>query len=197
MLGTLRVTFAPALLAILAFTATPPVETVALTPPSDIANALAVPVVAPLPQIVASSVAEWGAETPQVTILPPPPVRTTPRIQRDYGPAPALSGAILTIASEYLGVMYVRGGASPSGFDCSGFVQYVYAQNGISIPRTVSGIRNAGTVTDSPQPGDIVVFAHHVGLWVAPGWLVDSGRTGLPVQERPIWTSAYVVIHVG
>jgi len=147
--------------------------------------------------IVADADAEWQLLPMEVTILPPPPPSHHIRAHRNYGPTPPLTGPILTTAAKYLGIYYVSGGSTPAGFDCSGFVKYVYAENGITIPRTVAGISNIGTITSNPQPGDIIVMAHHVALWVAPGWLVDSGKPGLPVQVRPIWTSAYVVIHVG
>jgi cell wall-associated NlpC family hydrolase len=97
-----------------------------------------------------------------------------------------LTGAILLTGGKYIGVPYVHGGTTSSGFDCSGFVQKVYAENGITIPRTTSGIRNAGTVTTTPKPGDIMYWsAGHVALYVAPGWRLDANRPGSTVQIRP------------
>ena len=72
---------------------------------------------------------------------------------------------IVRTALTYLGVPYVWGGATPSGFDCSGLVQYVYLQHGIYLPH-YSGYQAAdggrGPATPSPSPGDLVAFRNPV-----------------------------------
>ncbi len=214
MVGTLRITVAPVVLLVLALASTPPTQKAgASASSSNTTEASPLSVIVPdspagledmpigtphVPGTVDAIVAsgEWDFDAPEVTIEPPPPPPVRHYARRNYGPTPPLTGPILTTAAKYLGIYYVSGGSTPAGFDCSGFVKYVYAENGITIPRTVAGIRNIGSVTSNPQPGDIIVMAHHVALWVAPGWLIDSGKPGIPVQVRPIWTSAYVVIHV-
>lgn len=99
-----------------------------------------------------------------------------------YRPAPAseLSSQIIETAKQYLGVRYVYGGSSPnSGFDCSGFIQYVYKQYGIDLPRTAAGMYQAGTYTDHPEPGDLVFFKEgkqvsHVGIYIGDNQYIDA-----------------------
>lgn len=75
-------------------------------------------------------------------------------------------------AKKHIGVPYTWGGNSPSsGFDCSGFLKYVFNQIGVSIPRTVETIWQATTSVSSPQPGDIVFFEtykkdHHMPVFI-------------------------------
>jgi peptidoglycan DL-endopeptidase CwlO len=102
----------------------------------------------------------------------------------------AHSGVVL-LAMKYLGVPYVWGGATPSGFDCSGLVQYCYAQVGVQVPRTARDQYFAGTKIpadrlDLLQPGDLVFFAynndpeqiHHVGIYAGGGSYIHAPQTG-------------------
>ena len=94
--------------------------------------------------------------------------------------------AILDTAAQYLGVPYLWGGTTPSGFDCSGFVQYVFKQNGINLTRTTyTQWDNDGVYVSRSelQPGDLVYFGsssapHHVGIYVGNGQYIHSPRTG-------------------
>jgi len=108
--------------------------------------------------------------------------------------------SIVDLASTYVGVIYYSNGASPeAGFDCSGLVQWVYGQNGISMPRTVSAQAAMGTPTSNPQPGDLVVWSDHshIGIYAGNGMMIDSPDYGRTVQYRaPSWGSWYYV-HVG
>lgn len=94
------------------------------------------------------------------------------------------------------GVPYRYGGTSPrTGFDCSGYTQYVFGQLGVSLPRTAAQQQAFATTTTDPRPGDLVFFgapAYHVGIYAGDGMLWDSGRPGLPVQKRAIWPSGDV-----
>jgi cell wall-associated NlpC family hydrolase len=91
---------------------------------------------------------------------------------------------VVGVAMQYLGVPYVWGGASPSGFDCSGFVMYVFAQVGISLPHyTVAqwSYSNAVSVPRNElEPGDLVFFAGlgHVGIYVGNGQFIHAPHTG-------------------
>lgn len=110
-------------------------------------------------------------------------------------PIPNGSG-IVSDALKYLGVPYVWGGTTPSGFDCSGLVQYVFAMNGITLPRTTTQQEFSGTVISISQlqAGDLVFFGargstHHVGIYIGGGQFVHAPQTGDVVKITSI--SAY------
>lgn len=103
--------------------------------------------------------------------------------------------AIVDTAKKYLGVRYVWGGTSPSGFDCSGLVQYACSKNGISVSRTSRDqFHNGVAVSKSDlQPGDLVFFAkngtiHHVGIYVGNGNMIHAPQTGDVVKISSINT---------
>lgn len=188
MSGHLRLFLAPALLLVLAGVVPSRVEPHAMIPDSSPAQALASGW-QPEPQPAITAAEGQHDLVYRRPLIEVEPLHVTPpqrKQVRSYGPVPALTGAILLTGGKYIGVPYVHGGTTSSGFDCSGFVQKVYAENGITIPRTTSGIRNAGTVTTTPKPGDIMYWsAGHVALYVAPGWRLDANRPGSTVQIRP------------
>ncbi len=107
--------------------------------------------------------------------------------------------AVVAIAKRYLGVPYVAGGSSPSGFDCSGFTSYVYAKLGIELPRTSSGQRHMGKVVSASKalPGDIVWSPGHVAIYLGNGQIIDAPRPGKSVQIRAMYQSNPVYIRVG
>ena len=120
------------------------------------------------------------------------------------GSAPSAAGSdIVAEAQKYLGTPYVYGGASPSGFDCSGFVYYVLKQLGFSPYRTPADQYNQGTYVekDSLQPGDIVFFAgtyasgiSHVGIYVGGGQFIHSPNSRSTVSYSDL-TSGYWAQH--
>ena len=120
--------------------------------------------------------AQQSTSAPVVT--PPPPVNIP------IGSPGAGHAAAASIALRYLGVPYVWGGASPSGFDCSGLVMYVYAQLGISLPHYTVAQWNATDPISSPEPGDLVFFngLGHVGIYIGGGRFVDAPHTGSVVR---------------
>ena len=99
------------------------------------------------------------------------------------------SGAV-AIGSNYLGTPYVWGGGGPGGFDCSGFVSYVYAQMGISLPHQSGDILNSGTVISASEarPGDILWWPGHVGIYAGDGQVLHS-TPGPGVSITNIWGS--------
>ncbi|MGW4380867.1 NlpC/P60 family protein [Kitasatospora sp. NPDC004531] len=105
-------------------------------------------------------------------------------------PAPAgYAGAALNAALSKLGSWYSYGAAGPSTFDCSGLMQWAYAQAGVSIPRTsqaqAGAGTNIGTNIANARPGDLVIYygdMHHVGMYVGNGQIVHAPRTGTQVR---------------
>lgn len=94
-----------------------------------------------------------AARTPSPTPKPKPVAPATPKPKSN----------VLETAKQYLGVPYLYGGSSPNGFDCSGFVQYVYKQHGVSLPRVASDQAGVGTKVNTPAPGDLVFFTREKG----------------------------------
>ena len=102
------------------------------------------------------------------------------------------SSDIVDLAMQYLGTRYVYGGASPSGFDCSGFTMYIYGQMGYSLPHTATGQWQSGIGTrvysiSELQPGDLVFFndpsrnagkaCSHVGIYIGNGQHIHSSSS--------------------
>src|SRR5215211_1742703 len=118
------------------------------------------------------------------------------------GSAPAPThGGVVGIAMQYLGVPYVWGGASPSGFDCSGFVMYVYAQVGISLPHNAAAQYGYGSPVSRSQlaPGDIVFFdgLGHNGMYIGGGQFIHAPHTGDVVKISNLGDSWYASTYVG
>lgn len=103
--------------------------------------------------------------------------------------------AIVEYGKNFLGTPYVYGGTTPSGFDCSGFVKYVYAHFGISLPRTSYSQLNSGVAVtrDELQPGDLVFFrnAGHVGIYAGNGNYMHAPQTGRSVCIEPMTRDLY------
>ncbi|MFZ7087557.1 C40 family peptidase [Curtobacterium sp. RRHDQ10] len=108
---------------------------------------------------------------------------------------------VAAVGQQYIGTPYVFGGATPAGFDCSGFVMYVYAQFGISLAHSVPLQDAAGTrISEADaQPGDVVIFNNeaHDGFYMGNGMIMDAPKPGGRVSIRPIWTSDYHIVRFG
>lgn len=161
------------------------------------------------PAVTVPAAATWTFDIPTVVVTPTPepepdpPVPTTTGTDQAGGgahqgmpadpppaqAAPAPASTVVEVALRYVGVPYVHGGTTPSGFDCSGFTQYVYAQVGIDLPRTTGAQRNTGTVipADQARPGDLIWSPGHVGIYLGDGRQVDAPRPGKTIQARGIW----------
>ncbi|HTX56851.1 MAG TPA: C40 family peptidase [Candidatus Acidoferrales bacterium] len=95
-----------------------------------------------------------------------------------------LAAALTRSALKFLGVPYVFGGTTSSGFDCSGYVQHVFAMLGISLPRTADAQYDAGhRIVGGMRPGDLVFFqtyaagASHVGIYLGKGKFVHASSS--------------------
>ncbi len=115
-------------------------------------------------------------------------------------PYPSFSlSQVFSVAQQYIGTPYVYGGSTPAGFDCSGYVMYVYAQFGISLPHSVSGQAAMGkriSINDA-QPGDIVIMPGHDGFYAGNGNIMDAPDSGRSISIRPIWTSNFYIVRLG
>jgi peptidoglycan DL-endopeptidase CwlO len=103
---------------------------------------------------------------------------------------PSRYGGVVGIAMRYLGTPYVWGGASPSGFDCSGFTMYVYAQVGVSLPHSSYAQYGMGVAVSQSQlqPGDLVFLygLGHVGIYIGGGQYIHAPHTGDVVKISSI-----------
>ena len=101
-------------------------------------------------------------------------------------PPSTLGGQAVQLAEQYLGVPYVWGGASPSGFDCSGLTMYVYGQLGVSLPHNAAAqYAVLPHVSEGDlEPGDLVFFdgLGHVGIYIGGGMMIHAPHTGTVVQ---------------
>ena len=111
--------------------------------------------------------------------------------------------SIVATAKKYIGVPYLWGGVTPGGFDCSGFVQYVYKLHGIQLPRTSSQQYQTGKSVSKAnlQPGDLVFFAtsfgsvNHLGIYIGNNQFIHSGSsTGVTITSlsNSYWSARYV-----
>ena len=112
-----------------------------------------------------------------------PTVTTAPTADGSIPAAPPSPyGNVVQIALQYLGVPYVWGGYTPTGFDCSGFTAWVYAQVGVSLPHNAAAQYGYGVPVDRSQlqPGDLVFFdgLGHVGLYIGGGQFIHAPHTG-------------------
>lgn len=129
------------------------------------------------------------------------PVPLEAAIEPTLTAPPAKYGGVIGIAMQYLGVPYVWGGSSPSGFDCSGFVMYVFAQVGVQLPHHAASQFNYGVPVsrDQLQAGDLVFFdgLGHNGIYMGGGQFIHSPHTGDVVKISSIHDSWYASRWVG
>jgi cell wall-associated NlpC family hydrolase len=116
-------------------------------------------------------------------------------------PPPATHSSVVSIALQYLGVPYVWGGASPSGFDCSGLTMYAYAKVGVYLPHNAAMQYGMGTPVSRSQlaPGDLVFFngLSHVGMYIGGGRFVHAPHTGDVVKISSLSEYWYAATYVG
>lgn len=113
--------------------------------------------------------------------------------------------AVIATAKQYIGVPYLWGGTTPKGFDCSGFVQYVFAKNGISLNRTAdTQVKNGYAVSKANlKPGDLVFFQNtykvgvsHVGIYIGNNQFIQaSSSKGIVISN--LYSSYYVEHYYG
>ena len=150
---------------------------------------------------------KWGVDVPK------PTPRKSNETLKSKGPlapnnTPILArnkvNALLQTARSYIGVPYRFGGTTPKAFDCSGYLQYVFAKNGINIPRTADEQYKLGLRTKSSQqlvPGDLVFFttyeagASHCGIYLGEDKFIHaSSSKGVRVDtlKDDYWAPRYL-----
>lgn len=126
--------------------------------------------------------------------------RSMPEVSRGSN---YISRRVIANSMNYIGVPYVFGGTSPSGFDCSGYVRYVFANAGIYLPRTADAQYEVGTPISRAElvPGDLVFFStyeygpSHVGIYLGDGNFINaSSSRGVAIDSlySGYWGSCYI-----
>jgi peptidoglycan DL-endopeptidase CwlO len=153
---------------------------------------------AELAQQAAAARAAEQQQAEQAALGNPYATSTEPTV---HVPPSGIGTTVVAIAERYLGIPYVYAGASPSGFDCSGLVMYVFAQVGISLPHYAAAQYGYGTPvsTDQLQAGDLVFFdgLGHVGIYVGGGSFIHAPHTGDVVKISSLGESWYTDNYVG
>ena len=116
-------------------------------------------------------------------------------------PASATGQALADYALQFRGYPYVSGGNTPSGWDCSGFVQWVFAQFGVSLPHYSGAQMSVGTAVGSiaeAAPGDIIVNAQHAAIYIGNGMVINAlnPAQGTQVTSLAVFSGGYAIRRV-
>lgn len=127
---------------------------------------------------------------------------TTSNTNTTESTASSKSGSsVVSYAKQFLGCKYVYGGTSPSGFDCSGFTQYVYKHFGVNLNRTAAAQYSNGKSVTSLQAGDLVMFGksgiNHVGIYIGGNTFIHAANKSQGVRTDSMSTGYYKTNYVG
>ena len=109
--------------------------------------------------------------------------------------------SVISYAKQFLGSKYVYGGTTASGFDCSGFTQYVYKHFGVTLNRTAAAQYSNGTSVTNLQAGDLVMFGksgiNHVGIYIGGNTFIHAANPGRGVTTDTLASGYYKTNYVG
>jgi D-gamma-glutamyl-meso-diaminopimelic acid endopeptidase CwlS/peptidoglycan endopeptidase LytE len=136
-----------------------------------------------------------------VTASPTPVTTTSAPASAPVETTVSKAQAVIDEAKKYIGVPYVWGGSTPSGFDCSGLVNYVFNKVGVSVPRTVATLWAGEKPVSAPIPGDLVFFdinqtgtPSHVGIYLGNNQFIHAGSSGVTISDMTAtyWKTRYI-----
>ena len=135
-----------------------------------------------------SRTASRSSERADISSVPTAPARATGQALADY-------------ALQFQGYPYVSGGNTPSGWDCSGFVQWVFAQFGVSLPHYSGAQMSVGTAVGSiaeAAPGDIIVNTQHAAIYIGNGMVINAlnPAQGTQVTSLAVFSGGYAIRRV-
>ncbi len=116
-------------------------------------------------------------------------------------PASKNGASIAAYAQKFIGAPYAAGGTTPAGWDCSGFVQYVFAQFGINLPRTSGAQAGVGVAVPSlaqAQPGDILANGMHAAIYIGNGMVINAlnPAQGTQITDTSVFYGGYSIRRV-
>ena len=143
-------------------------------------------------------------KTTLIALLTALAIFLSPLAVSDASAANITTSQLSAEAKKYIGIKYRSAGTTTSGFDCSGYVQYVYKQLGVSLPRTSSSMYGTGTAVKQNEliPGDLVFFntsgkgVSHVGIYIGQGQFIHSssskGVSMAKINDPYYWGKRYI-----
>ena len=121
--------------------------------------------------------------------------------QKTENTASGTGSSVVSYAKQFLGCKYVYGGTTTSGFDCSGFTQFVYKHFGVKLNRTAAAQYSNGTAVTSLQAGDLVMFGksgiNHVGIYIGGNTFIHAENPSKGVTTTSLSSSYYKNNYVG
>lgn len=157
------------------------------------------------PKVASDTTVKTSPKASSKPVSSPKPSTTSRPASASAAKSGGLAEKVVGTARKYMGVPYVWGGTTPSGFDCSGFIYYVYAQNGVALPRTSAEQYGAGQSVSKAdlKPGDLVFFEtykpgpSHVGIYLGNGQFIHASSGGGKVLVSNLSSTYYTEHYIG
>ena len=150
---------------------------------------------------VATAQRDSYTTTLPVQMKPAAAVAASRGVAINPGLPPFSLDGIVADGMQYVGVPYVYGGATPAGFDCSGFVLFLYSHVGVHLAHNARVQGDSGTVISraDARPGDLVIFSGggHDGIYMGGNMILDAPKPGGSVGVREIWSDSVFFVRIG